>query len=152
MRVFCVEAGQAGTGLDDVETVGMEADDKNVIIVRTKCDREDRSRLYVAPTLETSALTGQGMHKLKEAIRAAVLEAAGPQTEVVVGTAVRRGESLRLAAASLDHARDAVREGLGEELIAVEVRVALSELGKVAGTVYTDDVLDRIFSRFCIGK
>ena len=81
-----------------------------------------------------------------------VLEAAGPQTEVVVGTAVRCGESLRLAAASLDHARDAVREGLGEELIAVEVRVALSELGKVAGTVYTDDVLDRIFSRFCIGK
>jgi len=152
VRVFCVEAGQAGTGLDDVETVGMEADDKNVIIVRTKCDREDRSRLYVAPTLETSALTGQGMHKLKEAIRAAVLEAAGPQTEVVVGTAVRCGESLRLAAASLDHARDAVREGLGEELIAVEVRVALSELGKVAGTVYTDDVLDRIFSRVCIGK
>ena len=40
----------------------------------------------------------------------------------------------------------------GEELVAAEVRVALDELGKVAGDVYTDDVLDRIFSRFCIGK
>ena len=71
---------------------------------------------------------------------------------MVVGTAVRCGESLRLAAASLDRAREAVRAGLGEELIATEVRVALTELGKVAGAVYTDDLLDRIFSRFCIGK
>jgi tRNA modification GTPase len=77
---------------------------------------------------------------------------AGPQSEVVVGTAVRSSESLRLAAASLDRAREAVRAGLGEELIAAEVRVALTELGQVAGAVYTDDVLDRIFSRFCIGK
>jgi tRNA modification GTPase len=40
----------------------------------------------------------------------------------------------------------------GEELVASELRLALLELGKVAGTVYTDDILDRIFSRFCIGK
>ena len=39
-----------------------------------------------------------------------------------------------------------------EELAAAEIRVALEELGKVVGAVYTDDVLDRIFSRFCIGK
>ena len=104
------------------------------------------------PILETSAVTGMGIQKLKEAIRAAVLQAASPQSDVVVGTAVRCGESLRLAAASLDRAREAVGTGLGEELIAAEVRVALNELGKVAGAVYTDDLLDRIFSRFCIGK
>ena len=40
----------------------------------------------------------------------------------------------------------------GEELVAAELRRALSELGKVVGAVYTDDILDRIFSRFCIGK
>ena len=37
-------------------------------------------------------------------------------------------------------------------LIAAEIRSALDELGRVAGAVYTDDVLDRIFSRFCVGK
>ena len=42
--------------------------------------------------------------------------------------------------------------GAGEELIAGEVRMALAELGRVVGAVYTDDILDRIFSRFCIGK
>ena len=40
----------------------------------------------------------------------------------------------------------------GSELIAVELRTALNELGKVVGAVYTDDLLDRIFSTFCIGK
>jgi tRNA modification GTPase len=42
--------------------------------------------------------------------------------------------------------------GFSEELIALELRLALDELGKVAGAVYTDDILDRVFSRFCIGK
>jgi tRNA modification GTPase len=43
-------------------------------------------------------------------------------------------------------------EQLGEELVAAELRVALDHLGRVAGQVVTDDILDRIFSRFCIGK
>jgi tRNA modification GTPase len=38
------------------------------------------------------------------------------------------------------------------ELLAVELRGALDELGAMVGAVYTDDLLDRIFSRFCIGK
>ena len=40
----------------------------------------------------------------------------------------------------------------GKELIAAEVRAALDDIGKAVGAVYTEDVLDRIFSRFCIGK
>lgn len=40
----------------------------------------------------------------------------------------------------------------GEELVAAEIRDALLELGKVVGQVFTEDVLDRVFSRFCIGK
>ena len=38
------------------------------------------------------------------------------------------------------------------ELVALELRGALDELGEMVGAVYTDDLLDRIFSRFCIGK
>lgn len=47
---------------------------------------------------------------------------------------------------------DVVSAGAGEELAAAEIRAALLELGTVSGAVYTEDVLDRIFSRFCIGK
>ena len=45
-----------------------------------------------------------------------------------------------------------LEQGTGEELIAAEIRTTLGALGEVVGAVYTDDILDRIFSRFCIGK
>jgi tRNA modification GTPase len=164
VRVLCLEAGSGEHGAGSGE---QDADDR-LIVVLTKCDATPFLSLPApqagalpaprSPLLETSAVTGLGIPKLKEAIRAAAVRAAGPRSDAVVGTAVRCGESLRLAAASLDRARETVRAGghdgliVGEELIAAEVRVALSELGKVAGAVYTDDLLDRIFSRFCIGK
>jgi tRNA modification GTPase len=53
--------------------------------------------------------------------------------------------AVRSAARSLE-------EGSGDELVACDLRVAAEELGKVVGTVVTDDILDRIFRRFCIGK
>ena len=71
---------------------------------------------------------------------------------VVAGTAARCRQSLALTAECLVRARQLVLDHAGEELAAAEIRVALDELGKVAGAVYTEDVLDRIFSRFCIGK
>ena len=162
VRVLCVEAGGRNRTNGTYETSmshgsyesysgpAASCSDQGLIVVLTKCDKAPRSD--AGPGLETSAVTGLGIRRLRETIRAAALRAAGPRTDVVVGTAVRSSESLRLAAASLDGAREAARAALGDELIAAEVRVALNELGKVAGAVYTDDVLDRIFSRFCIGK
>jgi tRNA modification GTPase len=71
---------------------------------------------------------------------------------VLGSTAARCCESLSGALAALQQARRAAEAGLGDELIALELREAIDHLGKIAGRVYTDDVLDRIFSRFCIGK
>ena len=102
--------------------------------------------------LPTSSVTGEGIDTLRNELRRAVLSAGASGAEVVAGTAVRCRESLRLAAASLRRARRIARRGTGEELLAAEVRVALGELAKVVGAVYADDVLERIFSRFCIGK
>jgi tRNA modification GTPase len=67
-------------------------------------------------------------------------------------TAERSADSLRLAQESIARARGLNSTAGGEELIATELRQALGELGKVVGAVYTDDILDRVFSRFCIGK
>jgi tRNA modification GTPase len=52
----------------------------------------------------------------------------------------------------LSRARTAVADQQGNELLAVELRDAVDHLGRIVGAVYTDDILDRIFSRFCIGK
>jgi tRNA modification GTPase len=67
-------------------------------------------------------------------------------------TAERCAESLRAVGEALGRARELNASAAGDELVAAEMRVVLGELGKVAGAVYTDDILDRIFSRFCIGK
>ncbi len=66
-------------------------------------------------------------------------------------TAERCAESLRAAQTALARAQAENTAG-HEELVAAELRHALAELGKVVGAVYTDDILDRVFSRFCIGK
>ncbi|OYV88372.1 MAG: hypothetical protein B7Z73_08645 [Planctomycetia bacterium 21-64-5] len=59
---------------------------------------------------------------------------------------------MRQAAEGLVRARGVVQSAAGDELVAAELRGTLHHLGEVAGEVYTDDILDRIFSRFCIGK
>jgi tRNA modification GTPase len=52
----------------------------------------------------------------------------------------------------LARARQLARDHSADEFIAAELRFVLDDLGVVVGAVYTDDILDRIFSRFCIGK
>ena len=67
-------------------------------------------------------------------------------------TAARCRETLTGAIDAVERAEQAGRSGLGDELIAIELREALDCLGHILGTVYSDDILDRIFSKFCIGK
>ena len=73
-------------------------------------------------------------------------------SDVVAGTAARCRQSIYNAGESLQSALHLTGTNCAEELIAAEIRTALEELGKVVGAVYTDDVLDRIFSNFCVGK
>lgn len=101
----------------------------------------------------TSSATGEGLDKLAAEIRAMLARDAEPRGgQVVATTANRCRESIHLAAGAVRIASDTAESSAGDELVAVELRVALDELGKVVGTVYTDDLLDRIFKTFCIGK
>ncbi len=122
-----------------------------VVVVRTKADLGDGREAEPA-SIATSAATGEGIQELESRIREAVVELSMGEGDVVIGTAVRCRESLRGAAASLERAAALAAAGEGEELVAAEMRAALDALGQVVGAVYTDDLLDRIFSRFCVGK
>ena len=120
-----------------------------VLVAFTKCDQPLRSERQLT-AIETSSVTGLGLKELAAAIRRSVISSPGETT--VAGTAERCQDSLRLAWEALSRAQSLNQHRAGEELVAAELRFALTELGKVVGTVYTDDILDRIFSRFCIGK
>ncbi len=102
--------------------------------------------------LMVSAATGAGLMRLVEAIAAALHQHAGDHGELLSATAARCRESLRQSTAALRQALESLDAGAGDELIAMDLRAGLTALGEICGAVYTDDVLDRIFSRFCIGK
>ncbi len=150
VHVFCVDGSR---GLNPWEHAQLACAARNRFVVVTKGDAPRRVALSV-PAIETSSQTGQGLDALRSRLRAAILEAQGAEGpgEVVPSTAARCHQSLELAAECLARARHVARAGAGDELVAAEIRVALDELGKVVGAVYTDDLLDRIFSRFCVGK
>ena len=121
------------------------------IDVRTKIDLADPAETRLS-AVATSVKTGQGIAELEDRIREAVAERSLGEGDVVVGTAVRCRESLRSAATALDRALALLADDGGEELVAAEMREALDALGRVVGAVYTDDLLDQIFGRFCVGK
>lgn len=154
LLLFCCEAG---TPLDPWEQRQLSAARLSgpVIPLGTKADLVDcpgPSPLTGIPAdqLPVSAHTGQGIAELVE--RIADLAGDSESAGMVAGTLHRCQASLQRARDELKTAWQAARSGAGEELVAGSLRLALDELGLVTGRIYTDDILDRIFSRFCIGK
>ncbi|MCS7045884.1 MAG: tRNA modification GTPase [Gemmataceae bacterium] len=112
---------------------------------------QTKSDLSGAPGhgLRVSAHSGAGLDEL----RREVARQARHGSEATLGASL--GRCRGHVDACLKHLRAAHRlvlEELPAELLAMELRLAIEELGAMVGAVYTDDLLDRIFSRFCIGK
>jgi len=107
------------------------------------------------PWVAVSALRGTGMDALRDAIRDAALAGADGGAEGVEGVMVtnaRHKAALDAAAVRLGAAIEAMGAGAPLEITAMEVREALDLLGQIVGAVSTDEILNRIFSDFCIGK
>jgi tRNA modification GTPase len=129
--------------------------------VHTKCDLMDseahRMRLRgrdVGAMREfvVSVKSGQGLDALRSAIGEEVVQQRSRRQDVVPMTADRCRSALVRVSESLRAALDAVQGSAGDEIVAGELRLALEDLGEVAGTVVNNDILDALFSRFCIGK
>jgi tRNA modification GTPase len=150
LRVLCLDGSRP---LDSWERAQLENGDGQIVLI-TKCDLPQIVKPRPAFAIETSAATGQGLNELRNAIRRRLTEdgAEDSSSAPAASTSARCRESLRLASESLHRARDLAKNRCGEELIAAEIRTTLTELGKLVGAIYTDELLDRIFSRFCIGK
>jgi tRNA modification GTPase len=136
----------------DAATVADNPAPQRVIVVHTKTDAAISRPDVPMPAIRTSARTGAGLEELRSELCRRLPSLARPDGGIVLPTAERAGASLRAAVLALQRALAVHRDAGGEELIAAELRGALDELGKVVGAVYTDDILDRVFSRFCIGK
>jgi tRNA modification GTPase len=104
------------------------------------------------PLLHVSAKTGSGISGLREAVIAHVLGSPDFRQEEIVVTNLRHCHCLEEAGAHLDKAVHSLREGLSEEFVLLDLHEALRSLGMLTGEVGVEDLLDEIFSRFCVGK
>ena len=138
LLLVCSPEGEFPNGIANVSSKPRR------VHVKTKCD------LGVGPAgeLATSAHTGAGIDALWNRL---VSEAREADQKITASHAARSVHHLQRTLQHLHEASTSVarRE---HELVALELRGALAELGDLTGAVFTDDLLDRIFSRFCIGK
>jgi tRNA modification GTPase len=125
----------------------------HVVVVRNKCDvaGDAAAAEALAGEVAISAREGLGL----EGLRAALLAAGGLEAdhagEVIISN-VRHLQALQRAAGALESAEGAILGGLTQELVALDIRLAVHHLGEITGEITTDEVLGNIFSKFCIGK
>lgn len=103
--------------------------------------------------VETSALTGTGIDSLERAI-CDTLQKGLPQCdeETVLVTRLRHKELLEICAQSVRQAIASLRDRMPLDCVSIDLREAHSALGRITGEDVTEDLLDRIFAEFCIGK
>jgi tRNA modification GTPase len=104
------------------------------------------------PIVEVCCLSGQGIEALKDAIKELVWsgEITAGMLQVMINS--RHQDALTRARAATQRTLDVLRAGETLELAAGELRIAVNAVGEIVGKTTTEDLLDSIFSQFCIGK
>lgn len=148
--------GSAPLTHEDTEVMQRVGDRQGLVVVN-KSDLGQR--LAPADASETlphlkqvrvSALTNQGLDELRAALRDCFLDSS-KESEIVV-TNVRHKAALERARSSLSEVQRAMGQGMPPDIVAVDLQEARDNLAEIIGAVTNDDVLERIFSQFCIGK
>jgi tRNA modification GTPase len=121
------------------------------LLAGNKCDLQPRAEVpqYTVPV---SALTGQGISALRDAILEAVAPRGAWEQETGFITSLRHEQLLREASQYLDKAANAAESAIPHEMLLLDLYAALRPLDAITGATTADDILNRIFSTFCIGK
>jgi tRNA modification GTPase len=128
------------------------ADRSRLVVAVNKCDLGPGTAPEGPAVLRVSARTGSGLEALRGALVAAVRGPGAAPLEHAFLTTVRQREALARAAGALERAAAGLAAGAFPELIAADAREALDAVGEITGETSTDDLLDAVFARFCIGK
>ena len=130
-----------------------EFSDQPRLLVRNKADLPQRLRLPDGlAAIDVCCLTGAGIEELKDAIKGKVWSGGVPAEMLQVMINSRHEDALRRGREAASRALEALRAHLGLELAALDLRLAAQAVGEIVGKTTTEDLLDSIFSQFCIGK
>ncbi|MCL2335956.1 MAG: tRNA uridine-5-carboxymethylaminomethyl(34) synthesis GTPase MnmE [Firmicutes bacterium] len=159
--VLMVADAWAGLDAGDEEIIAL-LQNKRGILVLNKIDllqdglgqvkNELAQKLPAWPVVEISALQEQGIKELEAAIVDLVTGGLALPADGVMVSNVRHKNLLFKALEHLTEAQEAVGTGLTPELVAVDLRAAWETVGEINGRAVTEDIVDKIFADFCIGK
>jgi tRNA modification GTPase len=129
------------------------------VLVRNKCDLPAFWSLHDlgagaadSPLIAISALRGYGLPDLERAVVQQIFGSASVEQDEVLLTRARHHQSLLNALQNVQVAEQGLRQGTPVEFVAFDVIEALQHVGEILGESCSGEVLDRIFSSFCIGK
>jgi len=151
--VLLVVDGSCPIGPDDLLAYDMARERKTLLVVN-KSDRGTvplPSPFNTLPTVSISAKHGEGLVSLRESI-VSLFAAGGDISESTLLSDRRHREALLRAREALARFSGAVGGGQETEFLALDLKDALGALGEITGETTPDEILDHIFSRFCIGK
>ncbi len=162
LALLVVDASQPLTDAD--QAIAALVQEKPAIVVLNKIDRLERTPdalsivqnthgpILDAPCVPLSALTGEGLGVLEETMVETVLSGQATASEAPMVTSPRHKEALSRALDHVQAARTSHQAGELVDLVAIDLAAAVGALGEITGQTASDDLIETIFSSFCIGK
>lgn len=149
--VLCLDASQP---LAPDERAMLAERRARQLVVLTKCDLVSAQPALgaTADCIQTSARTGEGLDELRARVAEAVQSSWAGSGGAMAAAAGRCRAALADARQSIAQAIDAAQRRRGDELVAEDLRRSVDAIGELTGAVSADEILDNIFSKFCIGK
>ncbi len=154
MILFVVDAktGMTGDDREILESIG----GVNVVLVVNKIDIENKkTEIYENwsfPVVKISALTGEGMDRLEEMVEIIATGGRIISPDSIIISNVRHEEALRRARAGMEDFISSLGRGLPADILSIDVRNSYEALGEITGSTVDEELLNRIFTDFCIGK
>ncbi len=143
---------------EDLELIRLTNDKKRIIILNKtdleeKLDRKELAKISEnAPVYATSILKNEGVEALEEAISKLFFNGIENSQSTVMVTNARHVALLEKAQNSLDSVLEGISSGMPVDLVQIDMTEAWNLLGEITGESYEDELLDQLFSQFCLGK
>ncbi len=131
-------------------TNSIKSDDKKIILIRNKSDLVSNPSECGDNAIYISAKKGENLNSVLNEIDSFVKE--NHIQDIILLTSERHQALLNGILASIERTENGLKRQLPTDLVAEDVRMALHNLGELTGTISSDDILNNIFGRFCIGK
>ena len=150
--VLAVIDGSAPLSDEDREILRLAEAAPKAVAVLSKTDLPQQVTHLdtILPQVTLSAATGEGLDALQRTIEELYPQPAVPAGEIL--TNARQADAIRRALAAIGAAEDAMSAGMTPDIVLTETEAAMQALGELTGRSVREDVTNRIFSRFCVGK